>query len=129
MNGQVTVEPSTALAINAFVDRLQDADLPPISRILIYGSHARGDHHEDSDIDVAVVFSDPPPDRYPWDLLHRLTDVAYGVDFSRDFDVRLSPRPIFERHLQETAATRNPEFYQNILQDGIEWVGGGLHAG
>ncbi len=70
-----------------------------------------------------------PPDRYPWDLLHRLMDVAYGVDFSRDFDVHLSPRPIFERQLQETAATRNPEFYQNILQDGIEWVGGGLHAG
>ncbi len=128
MTEQASVEQSTALALSMFVDRLREADLPPISRVLLFGSQARGDHHEDSDIDVAVVFSDPPPDQYPWDLLHRLTDLAYGVDYSRNFDVQLSPRPVFERQLQETAATRNPEFYRSILQDGIEWVGGGSHA-
>ncbi len=30
MNERVNVEPATALAINAFVDQLQEADLPPI---------------------------------------------------------------------------------------------------
>ena len=129
MNGRATVEPSTAQALNAFVDRLGDADLPPISRILLYGSQARGDHHEDSDIDVAVVFRDPPPSRYPWRLLHRLTDVAYDVNFRRNFDVYLSPRPVFERQLQDTAATRNPEFHRNILEEGIEWVSGESRVG
>ncbi|MCY3640766.1 MAG: nucleotidyltransferase domain-containing protein [Gammaproteobacteria bacterium] len=60
MNGRPTVEPSTAQALNAFVDRLGDEDLPPISPVLLYGSQARGDHHQDSAIDVAVVFHDPP---------------------------------------------------------------------
>lgn len=129
MNGRTTVELSTALAMDAFVDRLREADLPPISRVLLYGSQARGDHREDSDIDVAVVFRDPPPPRYPWHLLHRLTDVAYDVHLRRNFDVYLSPRPIFERQLDETSATRNPEFYRNILKDGIEWVGSEAHAG
>ncbi len=96
---------------------------------MLYGSQARGGHHEDSDIDVAVVFSGSPPDQYPWDLLHRLTDVAYGVDFSRDFNVHLPPRLIFERQLRETEVTHNPEFYQNILQDGVEWISGEPHAG
>ena len=129
MNGRVSVETSAALAVNDFVDRLRDADLPPISRVLLYGSQARGDHHEDSDIDIAVVFRGPPPARYPRHLLHRLADLAYDVHFFRNFDVYLSPRPVFEGQLRDTSSTKNPEFYRNILQDGIEWMRDESHAG
>lgn len=129
MNGRASVETSAALAVNDFVDRLRDADLPSISRVLLYGSQARGDHHEDSDIDIAVVFHGPPPSRYPRHLLHRLADLAYDVHFFRDFDVYLSPRPVFEGQLRDTSSTKNPEFYRSILQDGIEWVRDESHAG
>ena len=129
MNARAAVEPTIASAIDAFVGRLEEADLPSISRILLFGSRARGDHRENSDVDIAVVFRGPPPPRYPRHLLHQLGDVAYDVQFQRNFDANLSPRPVFEGQLNNASCTRNPEFYRNVKRDGIEWVGEEFRAG
>ncbi|MCY3640767.1 MAG: hypothetical protein OXH37_07115 [Gammaproteobacteria bacterium] len=55
--------------------------------------------------------------------------MTYDVHSRRNFDVYLSPRPVFERQLQDSAATRNREFYRNILEEGIEWVSGESRVG
>ncbi|MYK37585.1 MAG: nucleotidyltransferase domain-containing protein [Gammaproteobacteria bacterium] len=122
MNNRSAVDSSTAQAMDEFIARLREADLPPVQRVLLYGSRARGDYHEESDIDIAVVFPGAPPDAYPYRLLHQLSGIAYEIVLSRRGDVYPSPRPVFEDQLADPSTAKNPEFYQSIAQDGIEWV-------
>ena len=122
MNSRSVVDSSTAQAMDEFISRLREADLPPVQRVLLYGSRARGDYHEESDIDIAVVFPGSPPDAYPYGLLHQLSGIAYEVVLSSRGEVYPSPRPVFEGQLADPSIANNPEFYQNIAQQGIEWV-------
>ena len=88
------VDSLTVRAMDQFVARLKDADVPDVARVLLYGSRARGDAREDSDIDVAVVFRGERPQVYPFALLRRLTRIAYDVLLSSQCEAHLSPRPI-----------------------------------
>ena len=54
----------TRTAVNSFVEHLAPVGLPGISRLLVYGSRARGDYQADSDVDIAVVFAGAAPVPY-----------------------------------------------------------------
>lgn len=45
-------------AFEAFAERLTDACGEEIEEIILYGSVARGDHREDSDVDVMIIIED-----------------------------------------------------------------------
>ena len=122
MSNQSAVDRATAQAMDEFIDRLRHADLPPVQRVLLYGSRARGDHGDDSDIDIAVVFRGAPPEKCPYDLLHRLTDIGYEVALSNRGELHPSPRPVFEGQLADPSTAKNPNFYQNVVREGIEWL-------
>jgi len=112
-----------------FLHRLMASGIEGVVRVLLYGSRARGDFHEESDLDIAVVFQGERPQQYPAPLLDRLVSVAYDLQWDRGFDIHISPRPVFEGQLSEPSATTNPDFYLNILREGITWAGqGALHA-
>ena len=65
MSNRSAVGRATAQAMDEFIDRLRHADLPPVQRVLLYGSRARGDHGDDSDIDTAVVFPRRTTEKIP----------------------------------------------------------------
>jgi predicted nucleotidyltransferase len=52
-----------------------------IERVVLFGSRARGDAHEDSDYDVAVFLRDMP-DR--WQELNRLADLSTKIIVEED---------------------------------------------
>ena len=53
----VALKPDIRDAIGVFLTRLERSDLPAVARVLLYGSHARGEAHAESDIDLAVVLA------------------------------------------------------------------------
>lgn len=111
----------TRNTIELFMARLADARLPEISRVLLYGSRARGDHRMDSDVDIAVVLAGGNPDAGArHDLGMRLADVSSRtmLDASRPVDV--SATIVWEVELHEPDRQRNPSFYHNVLADGVE---------
>lgn len=65
--------------------RLLAAFGPEITRVLVYGSVARGEDRKDSDIDVMLVFRELP-DR--WERWHRAADIAADVSFDHDWRPR-----------------------------------------
>ena len=49
-------------AVRVFFSYLDVASLPPMSWAILYGSRARGDHRDDSDVDIMLVFAGAEPD-------------------------------------------------------------------
>ena len=74
------IDPRVRRGIAAFLEWLPTIDLPPVSRIILYGSHARGDFHEESDVDLAVVQVGRVPagdERFKWvDRLNAARDTV-----------------------------------------------------
>lgn len=76
-----------------------------VSQAYIFGSYARGNAHEDSDIDVAVVLKNLQEDLFTQFQLMKLR---------RDFDLRIEPHPFDEIDFNDS----NP-FANEIISTGI----------
>ncbi len=56
----------------------------PVTKMFLYGSYARGNHHPDSDIDLAIILNEmPDPFQTQVDLLQ----------LTWNFDTRVEPHP------------------------------------
>jgi hypothetical protein len=90
---------STQLKSYQFFKKL--CQLKFVDEIWLFGSRARGDNEERSDIDLAIIC--PSANRTDWNLV---TDIVNNADTFLKIDcIR------FEKN------TLTPEFYQNILKD------------
>ena len=99
--------------IDIFLARLHAALLPPLSRVLLYGSQARGEANADSDVDLAIVLEGADPgDDTIFTLFDRLTDMQVKVDMETSRPV--SPMIVWEQSLDQPENTYNPDFYRPV---------------
>ena len=120
MNAHDSVDPATAKAVDIFLARLPITQLPPIKRALLYGSRARGDFHEESDVDLAIVLPGArPATKSLLDLHFLLADAEWNA--LDETELRVSAWPVWEDDLANPERTPNPDFFQNMTQEGIEW--------
>ena len=82
---------------------------------IVFGSHARGTQHPDSDVDVALLLGGEPG-RFPEAML-ALSDVAYDVLLETGVDI--SPLPIRLDEWAEPDAYPNPSLLRKIAAEGI----------
>lgn len=81
--------------------------------IILYGSCARGDFEEDSDIDILVLL-DVPADEINRER-KRILDVSDRLDL--DYDVVLAP--VFQNYQLYEKYRAVSVFYQNIQKEGV----------
>jgi predicted nucleotidyltransferase len=62
-------------AVEELRERLQSADVPGLERLILFGSVARREHHEDSDVDALAVITDDAAA----ETAERIRDIAYDV--------------------------------------------------
>jgi len=74
-------------------------------KIILFGSYARGNYREDSDIDIAVIFPD---------YNNRLDRQLDLMKLTRKVDTRIEPHPFKEKEFEIS----NP-FVNEIQQTGI----------
>jgi predicted nucleotidyltransferase len=74
-------------AIEALVRRLKQIYGPQLIKVLLFGSKARGNFDEESDIDLLIVAQFPDKDY--WQHWRRIIDEASDVDL--EYDVVISP--------------------------------------
>lgn len=93
---------------NVFSDKLKD--------VILYGSYARGDYDEESDIDVMIMVDMPPEElgKYRWDFSCFCADL--NVENNILVSSKLQSAPIFEQW-KDTLP-----FYQNVLKDGVRYA-------
>ena len=106
-------------AIGVFLRRLERSDLPPVARVLLYGSHARDEAHAESDIDLAVVLAGEAPPR------SERSELRWKLSYLRSDAILETLQPLsavllWESMLDETHKTPSRGFYHNVLTDGVD---------
>jgi predicted nucleotidyltransferase len=69
-----------------------------LARVVLFGSYARGDFRDESDLDLMVVLHDDPLARYP--EIDRLSGLVSR--FSLDYGLTVSVLPVSERRFWES---------------------------
>ena len=96
-----------------FRKRLPDDIKSQLRGILVYGSRARGDATEDSDLDVVALVEDKTPE-----IERRLDDIAYDVMWDFDFAPMMSLKVFSDARFHE-AAQEGWSYYRNVLAEGL----------
>ena len=109
MDGQVDISD----VILQFRERL--ADDYDVIQLILFGSRARGDHHFESDVDVAVILPGEPGDfvETKLDMAGRAFDVLVQTG------VRIQPFPIWEAEWWAPTKHSNPDLLANIKREGL----------
>ena len=108
------LSPDTRQAVELFMARLHDLKLPGITKVLLYGSRARGDHQTDSDVDIAVVLAGSDPgDGTFFDLMMQLAVVRSRIMMGMDDPMYVEAFVVWEDELRQPGKQHNPDFYSN----------------
>ena len=94
-------------ALREFVAYLHKSNPEKIESVALFGSKARGDSQQDSDIDVLVILTHE-------DRELRREILRQAARFSLEYDVLLSPRVIGAERWEKM---RGFSLYQNVQQD------------
>lgn len=84
-----------------------------LKSVILYGSYARGDYTEDSDIDIMILV-DLPNEKLDF-YLDSLSEL--GFQYNVEYDVWIMPIVKNIEHFQHWASAY--PFYKNVQQEGV----------
>lgn len=84
-----------------------------ISEMILYGSYARGDFREDSDIDIMILMDLNETDMKKYE--DRIYDITYDFNFSRGTEIM----PVIQNIRHFNYWKKAYLFYRNIEEKGI----------
>ena len=99
--------------IEEFKRRLPADIAPHIRQMIMYGSRARGDAEEDSDLDLIALVDEKTPE-----LEQRLDEIAYNLMWDLDFKPIISLK-VFAEERFRSAAAKGYSYYRTIEREGI----------
>ena len=100
-----------------FIDEIQKKLGNLISKIILYGSYAREDYREDSDIDIMILT--PLSESRIREIENEVYDTAY--DYGLEFNVLISVNIENEDHFNYWLGAL--PYYDNIKREGIILAG------
>lgn len=90
-----------------------DAANADVRKLIVFGSHARGEAGPDSDLDVLALVHERTPE-----LEQRLDDIAYSVMWDFDFQPIISLKVMSEAQFS-SALQHGCSFYRNVAREGV----------
>lgn len=101
------------LILKEFKNRIPLNIKKHLEKIIIYGSRARNEENEFSDIDIAVIVDKKGPE-----IEQGLEETAYQVMWEYDF-IPLISLKIFSKSDFDEALQNGFSFYRNVEREGI----------
>lgn len=97
--------------IRQYKNILMDQFPSNVQNFYLFGSKARGDFHDTSDIDILITLKN-----YDWKLGDRIRRIGYELDEEIDykFSIMILPDTEFE-----SLKKKNYQFIVNVLKDGV----------
>lgn len=84
-------------------------------KIILYGSYARGDYQENSDIDIMILTD--LTDEEIIEYRDKIWDYAYDIEFNNNFTVSLSP--LVKNIDKFNYWLEALPFYMNVQREGV----------
>lgn len=105
---------ATSNLVMRYVELLSKIYGKHLKTVILYGSYARGDYTEDSDIDIMVLLdlSDMDIKKYR----HELSGMTY--DFNMDYDLDIKPIAKSKEHFNKWMDVY--PFYSNVEREGVK---------
>jgi predicted nucleotidyltransferase len=105
--------PEQKAALKNFAEVVSERYGSRLEGIYVFGSRARHDHGEDSDVDVAIVLRDT--EWSFWDEMLRLVDLSYHALIETGLDIQ--PWPIADSHWRQPSLHQNPNLVEAAKRD------------
>ncbi len=84
-----------------------------LAQLILYGSRARGEGGQDSDLDLIALVDEKTPE-----LEAQMEEVAYRIMWDHDFNPIISLK-IFSESRFRDAAAKGFSFYRNVVKEGV----------
>ncbi|MCD6537874.1 nucleotidyltransferase domain-containing protein [Candidatus Bathyarchaeota archaeon] len=92
-----------------------------INAIVVYGSVARGEYRDDSDIDVLIVGSDK-------EIKSKVSEISYEIDYENNFETFITPVYYTREEIEHRVKVGSPFIYE-VLKDGVVLYDDGTFKG
>ena len=104
------------LILGEVFDSCNQAFDKQVNDAYLYGSYARGDYHEDSDIDILLTV-DAAPVELPM-YRKQLAHICSELSLRHDIMVSATVKPLAEFHRYASVLP----FYKNVLREGVRYA-------
>ena len=86
---------------------------PHLSKVIVYGSYARGDYRDNSDVDVMILVD------LPEDQIKELENEVYDIAFEMEMDTGLDISPVIKSEAQYEYWVDVLPYYRNVREEGV----------
>lgn len=101
--------------VDEFVKKANEILGDRVKKIILYGSYARGDYNESSDIDI-MILTDLKDEEY-YEYFSKISDMAYDIEFDNNFDIEISP--VIKNIDRFNYWLEALPFYMNVQKEGV----------
>ncbi len=101
--------------IDEFINGVYEILGDRVKKIILYGSYARGDYNEGSDIDIMILTDLKENEMY--ENFIKISDMAYDIEEENNFDITLSP--LIKNIDKFNYWVEALPFYINVQREGV----------
>lgn len=102
-------------AVQEFIKGVKEILGERAKKIILYGSYARGDYNDSSDIDI-MILTDLNDDEII-EYRNKIWDYAYDIEWDNNFDITLSP--LVKNIDKFNYWLEAIPFYMNVQKEGV----------
>lgn len=99
--------------LDQYVSEIQKLYGQHLRTIILYGSYARGDFREDSDVDIMVLVD------LPSEKLDEYSDALAEIDFEYNVDYDIWMMPVVKNIEHFNHWVKAYPFYSNVQKEGV----------
>ena len=100
-------------SIYLFLQQIKKILEQSLSQVIVYGSYARGDYHDNSDVDIMVLVDLSNEEIKT--IENKIFDIAFDIEMNTGVDIS----PILKNRVEYEYWMDVLPFYKNIKEEGI----------
>lgn len=100
-------------SVDQFIQQIKKILNTHLLKVIVYGSYARGNYHDHSDVDIMILVN--LPEKEIKDIENDIYDIAFEIQMDTGVDIS----PIIKNMAQYEYWADVLPFYKNVRKEGI----------